>query len=936
MSAIYYDNNLGNSSLSDGLNDFLLSGAIPYYNSLGNFKDKYIPYYIKHDTLNEWEIGLGIVIESVGQDVLVRSSNVLYPLAVVYSSSNNNNAVDFSAGSKTVVALISAERINHGGNNFVYQNSNFTADTVQTTYGVFASGSDVSAQLPSVSGNKNLVLSFKLLGDSSASLIINTSGLQLIDGQNSYTLTSDEKYTSLISDGSSWHLLNRDLSVDGSGLPGGSVGNIQYKQSSIEFGGDDSLYWDSVNKKLILGGLSSSNVILSASGNNNTVINNQQFNSDFQVKGTGTNQLFFDASTGRLGLNTNNPSTILHLIGRCANDTMKLESSTSCPTGVALTLYHSPSNGSEIGDYPATINLAGRNSNAQEINYAQIKSRILGTEIGATSGELIFSVDYSGVPTTIVTAHPKKITLGLDCQSSDRTNILIGNNASNSGLNNIVVGHATFISGVASSGNLVLGNSTNYIGSSSLVASHNSNISGSNLYVLGYDNNIKANESLILGSSSEVSGSFNISCGFDNAITSSNDITLGFNNNNAGAYSLVTGKDNDVINISGVAIGLGNSVSGNNILCYSIFSDITGSDNIALSISSDLSGDNNISIGQLSDTKGSNSISIGKNIVSNTSNSILIGQNLNSTTNDAVILGITNPDLVVSSQGVVINSGISNIDTIIYGNSASSGLFYKSNRLGINTDPSGFVLNVNGSARASSIYVDSLRVGDSSIENSILVSDDSGNASWQPASQIQESIVGNLAAGAMVYFNGTTLSSTTGLFWNAGSGVLFTQNSNTIIPTGNSAFLVNANRAALTNVFNIRGSLQDSLFVADGTNNRIGINVDTPSYTLHMSGTARFIKDSLSFVEKNDNQFIVAYDIGPGSPNRFSITSSGLIIDQTIAGTILPAQGYGSSFPTPQTAELIKAIVWDSNDGRLKRSDNIYAGYGNFNGSTDS
>jgi hypothetical protein len=78
----------------------LLVGTLSYYNSLANYKDKYVPYYIEHTNPNEWEYGLGIVIDSLGQDVLIRGGSITYPLTQIYSSSNSNAKVVFSAGTK--------------------------------------------------------------------------------------------------------------------------------------------------------------------------------------------------------------------------------------------------------------------------------------------------------------------------------------------------------------------------------------------------------------------------------------------------------------------------------------------------------------------------------------------------------------------------------------------------------------------------------------------------------------------------------------------------------------------------------------------------------------------------------------------------------------------------------------------------------------------
>lgn len=939
MSSIFYKENLGNTSSSDGLNDFLLSGSLTYHNSLGSFKNKYIPYYIQHNTLNEWEIGLGIVIDNLGQDVLVRSSNISYPETIVYASSNNNQAVSFSAGSKTVRSVISSERINHGGNNFVARSSNFIADTIQTTYGILSSGSTVTAQLPSASGNDNLVLSFRILNGSTDNVIITASGSQNIDGASSVILKPIQKYTSLISDGSSWYQLNRDIEVDAAGLPIGNNGNIQFKVSSTEFGGSNQLHWDDNDKNLLLGSDSptSANVIIPATSGQNIIFNKQSYDSNFQVKGTGTNQLFFDASTGRLGLNTSSPSTILHIIGRCANDTMRLESSTSCATGVSLTLYHNPSNGSQIGDNPATINLAGRNSNGQQINYAQIKSRILGTNINSTSGELIFSVDVSGVSTNILTTHPRKTIIGLGSQSNDLDNVIIGSLSNNSGISNIVIGNNSYVSGITSSNNILFGNSTNYSGSGSILGSHNSNVFGSRAFVLGSSNTVNSNDIIILGSSTTSSGNFIVVNGRNNTLTGSYITVAGGDNTITSSLSgAIYGFNNTTNNSSGIIIGLSNNISGIKNIVFSNSSYINGIDNRIMGSDILVSGSSNTVFGPSNNITGTGNTVIAQSLTSTSNNSIIIGSGLTSSINNAVVIGMSAPDIVVSSVGVIINSGLRTSDINIYGGSSNSGLFYRNNKLGVNIVPNNYVLDVSGSMRGDSIVVNALRVGLSTTSGSVLVSDTLGNASWQSASSLQQNITQGLLSNTLVSYDGSSLVSTTGLYWSSTSGLLFTSNSNTIIPTGNSTFIINNNNNPTSNIFNIKGSGQNSLFVVNAATNTIGINTSNPIYNLDSSGTVRFYTNSLYFVERNNNQFTIAYDIGPSSPNRLSITSSGVIIDQTIAGTIFPTHSYNTTYPTKSSADVAKIVVWDNSDNKLKYTTTITAGFEAFNGSSDS
>lgn len=941
MVAYYYDNQLGNTSSSDGLNDFLLSGSLSNFNSLTTLLNKYVPYYIQSDSLAEWEYGLGYVYNNGAQDVLIRGGNLSYPFSTIYSSSNNNNKVNFSAGTKTIKAVISAERINHGGNNFAsITNTNFSADTVQTIYGILASGVSVTGQLPSASGNKNLLLGFRLLEGSNNNVIITGVAGQNIDGVSTITLTPAEKYTAIISDGSGWYALNRSVNVESAGLPSGTIGSVQFKESATEFKGVDELFWDRTNKNLYIGGTTtgSASTIIPATSGQNIIFNNQAYNNDFQVKGTGTtNQLFFDASTGRLGINTNSPSTILHIIGRCANDTMRLESSTACATGVALTLYHSPSTGSDIGDYPATINLAGRNSNAQQTNFAQIRSKVLGTGINATSGEFVVSVDYLGVPTTTLTTNPKKITIGLSGNASNTDNILIGNFIDISGSNSIALGHNSAISGASSSGNIVLGHNTDVIGQNNAITSHNSYISGNNIYIAGPTNNISGSYIIGFASNTNVSGNYNTINGFNNNFSGNYNAIFGYNNTLSLVNSgLIYGNNNTITtNTSGFIIGSNNIINGTGINAIGLVNSVSGTNNTVLGRLDSVVGSGNYALGNNNSVNATGNLIVGNNIAATGLNNIVIGSNLNNTNNNNIVMGIDSNQIVIGTNGIILNSGLVSSDTVIYGSSANSGVFIRDNRVGINTIPTGATLQVSGSISGISAHVDALRVGSVSTSGYILKTDASGNASWAALSSIQGNLTEGLATDGFVVYNGSQLISSTGIYWNSTSGVLYTNNSNHILPTGNGTFIINNNQQPLSNVFNIKGSGNNNLLVVNAATNRVGINT-TPSYNLHVSGTLRSSTDSYYFIENNANEFIVAYDVGPSTLNRIKITSSGTFIRNNSATPILPEHTSFSSTTSLSTASGLCNVVYDTSTEQLLYRNNIIAGFGTFTGSADT
>ena len=89
------------SSTSTGSSTFTLSGTAPakYRTFSSVIGSNYCYYTIAHTTLSEWEVGLG----SISGTTLTRS--------VIYSSSNSNSIVTFSAGTKDVFVTVPASQL---------------------------------------------------------------------------------------------------------------------------------------------------------------------------------------------------------------------------------------------------------------------------------------------------------------------------------------------------------------------------------------------------------------------------------------------------------------------------------------------------------------------------------------------------------------------------------------------------------------------------------------------------------------------------------------------------------------------------------------------------------------------------------------------------------------------------------------------------------
>jgi hypothetical protein len=362
--------------------------------------DKIVPYLarVTNPNSDQWEIGLGKV-EAVNNVISISRTKIT-------ASSSNHKEVEFaSSGNRQLYILANQYNFNTGFQNVIFKNSNFTVDNIQSIYLIDNSSSDVNVDLIEAENNQNLVLQFKLLYPNSIYKV------NIIKSNIEYWLTLDENktYSSIVCSGSDWVELHDDTSkttqpqtiqntislqaVAGSGLPGGDPYSLQFNSAGYF---DGSLVYYKDNKILVGGsGVAQANTIIPLS-TGNFVVNNKNYASDFIVKGVGDKNLFFD-NDGKLGINIPSgyrPATALHVISNSCLDIMRLENRNQCSAN--LTLYHKPSTIPPTGSIAARINLSGKNSASQQINYVQLKSRILNSTLGNTQGEFIVSIENAG------------------------------------------------------------------------------------------------------------------------------------------------------------------------------------------------------------------------------------------------------------------------------------------------------------------------------------------------------------------------------------------------------------------------------------------------------------------------------------------------------------------------------------------------------------
>lgn len=511
-----------------------------------------------------------------------------------------------------------------------------------------------------------------------------------------------------------------------------------------------------------------------------TVFNRNNLNTDFKVEGTASSSyLYYDASTGRLGIDTASPDAALHVVSPCANEGAIIESVTNCPTGVRLLLLHNSQTAPEDMGYPATIDLAGRDENYNQILYGQIRSQALNTETDNTSGALIFSVDHTGVSREIF-------------RSSYVDTVLGGNNT------------------IASGTSLY-----------DVVGYNNSISSGSSLVVVGSNNTSMSSSGVILGHSNTLNGDQSVLVSVNTDSDGDNNISLSVNSVAYGDSSIFLGQSIGLTGSSGTLIGNNLSVVGDYNIGILSATSVVGESGIGFGINSNIIGDNHIYIGHSVDVSGTNNMVIGSNTYASGNNNIIYGHNANANTADVISVGNDN-NLQNYNSGIFIGNNISlqSGDTSVIiglGNSSNSGLL-NSILLGINNTasdatPSGLV--VIGQSNTVTQIAESLVVGNkNNLSGSV-----SNNVVIGPRNSTSATSSNNLIVGL--------LNNTTGIVINSDGSI-----------TGTDTRMVNST-ITNTNIFGINNALSaasGSSIVGNKT--RIsGLNINNVGSYANLNGS---------------------------------------------------------------------------------------------------
>jgi len=398
-----------------------------------------------------------------------------------------------------------------------------------------------------------------------------------------------------------------------------------------------------VSGTLYVGSGVNPSIILSETSGISTSFNALKQDIDFSIRGTGNGLVHFDASTGRLGIGTGLPDAVLHVVAPCAKDGLIVESITNCPTGVTLLLVHNPQTAPLSGSYPATINLAGRDTNYNEIVYGQIMSKILDPITGSTSGEILFTVDDKGTNKPVFSANLRNVVLGGGNSVSGYTYTVLGVGNSVTGVGLTTVGSSN--TGISNTG-IVVGSSNYFNGAKVFALVNNSRLIGSNNTALGDSVSLTGLSNIFVGNSSSITGNYNILLGRNNNLNVSTNVGLVQVGVGSGA--------------SGVVLGSYVSNTGDNNIYIGNINTIFGNDNSVVGSKVSLSGNSNKVYGSSDVITGTKLICIGSDQnITNISSGIFVGNNINlQDTSKSIVIGLGNSTSSGLDQSILL--GINN------------------------------------------------------------------------------------------------------------------------------------------------------------------------------------------------------------------------------------------------------------------------------------
>ena len=689
MSITYYANKVRETSITTGNGNMVLSGAPLGFKGFvdGIGADKTLTYHIyRQDTNFEWEIGVGYISSSGGINQLVRQR--------VVSSSNSNNLVGFTSGTKFIETVISENRINTGLLNLEQKSSSFSAPYAPATYILDASSANITINLPQVDTQSDPILLSFVLSATSGSVYEQSNAIELNPyGTETINGSVSSEYISILSDclqlfsvpaSTGWIKFDP---IQDSTNPYGNDGYIQFKYDGA-FSGINEFFWDTSSSSLLIGdsGLATADILLASQAGQPVIFNQNLYDKDFRVAGTGTSHLLFvDGGTNTVGINTSSPNDILTINANNKNGIYVYKSG----VGPGLVLVNTSASGLATNDIIGSIVFSGLSSSNNPVKYAKISAEVESPIDGSENSNVSIGIMSNGSYEEAAVFSPSGTVLGFNNSNID--GIIIGHASANEG-NNIILGYYNNVCGencsvigdntVISSGSFGGAIGSNHAVSGNniwVIGGENVSVSGDNKIYLAIDNN---NYIAILDSGNATFTTLSdsdclLSIKNKSILTSGIDQSISFSFLNTGAvektglsvYSninvvtsgqesttfkvqiLNTGVAYDALSLSGSGVVIGyNTTSGNN--------SIVGYENIII-------GSGNSIFGTNIETSGNNNIIVGNNIQCS-------GSNLNIFGRDNICLDSGNLNVVILGKGNEVNED--NVVSVGIDN-ANSGLY---------------------------------------------------------------------------------------------------------------------------------------------------------------------------------------------------------------------------------------------------------------------
>lgn len=690
MSIKYYANKVQQTSISTGSGNLVLDSAPLGFRSfvaaLGA-NNKFNYYIYRLDTNFEWEIGIGYVMISGGVNILVKEK--------VVSSSNSNNSVTFTKGTKYVETIVSSDNSNSLINiNLEEKNSNFNAPNVSVTYVIDASVSGVTVSLPEVlSTSDPVIMGFvlnKTIGDQyeqANAILLTANGSQTIDSTGTYDVSIIRDYVQIASvpSQSGWVVLDPILE---STFPYGNDGSVQFKYDSA-FSGVSAFSWDPTNQSVLIGGtgdISSAHNIIAAYPTSTTIFNEQSYANDFRVEGTGTTHMFFvDGSENKIGINTNNPVDIVTINAINGNGLTIFNSGVSPKIVFSNTSLSGVTSNNIIG----SIVFSGLNSSNNSVSYNRIYSVIDSSVASSENSSVHIEALSSGSNEDVAVFGSDGVIIGFNNQNED--GVVIGNASANEG-NNIVLGS---FHNICAENSVVIGDSLSLSsGTYGGLLGTNHSASGNNIWILGGSGvSVTGNNSVYLALNDNNHVSLINSGVLSYSTMTDNDVNFIINNSSI----LVSGISENIVfgfvNSSGAAkTGLLISsnitnISNNNenssyvckILSTGLLENILDLSSTNLIVGNNNYSGNNVIYGFDNSIINSGNFIFGSQITATGTNNIIFGKNISCSGTENTIVGRDNACLTSGNMGIVIVGNSNTIDedySISIGiDNANSGLY---------------------------------------------------------------------------------------------------------------------------------------------------------------------------------------------------------------------------------------------------------------------